>query len=278
MVTISRQAGAGGEEIAGLLARQLGWKTLDNELVETLLAARGIPEPETRSYTERQPGLWQRLSSERHRYLEYLKLVSYEFAREGDCIILGRGGQILFADVPGVVRVRVVAPLADRVARAKAGAGGEEAHFRQALQHEDNERAGFHRFLFRVNWDCPELYDLIIDTHRLSAQAAADVILKALGNQEVKHRRPEARRKLDELYRVQQALVSILFEERLAIHGLEVVTADGTVMLRGTAEARSAIERATDVAQTVFGTHRVVNQIAFEPRFAGIMAGSSLER
>ena len=170
MVTISRQAGAGGDEIARLLAEELGWKVLDNDAVERLLVEKGFTRAEAETFEEKEPGLWHRFSSEKEKYLHFLKMVSYEFARRADCITLGRGGQILFADVPGVIRVRVIAPLQDRVARVRDTSGGDEHRARQTVQHSDNERTGFYRFLFHANWDAPDLYDLIINTHSLSLE------------------------------------------------------------------------------------------------------------
>ena len=60
MVTISRQAGAGGDEIARLLAEELGWKLLDNEAVDKLLADRGFHSAETDAFEERKPDFWHR--------------------------------------------------------------------------------------------------------------------------------------------------------------------------------------------------------------------------
>ena len=119
MVTISRQAGTGGDEIARVLAEELGWNFLDKEVLERLLVERGFPKMEVEIYDEKKPGFWHRFSAERDRYLHFLKMVSYEFARRGSCVIVGRGGQILFKDVPGTINVRVVAPLQDRVMKVR---------------------------------------------------------------------------------------------------------------------------------------------------------------
>ena len=166
MVTISRQAGTGGEEIARVLAKELGWNFLDKEALERLLVERGFPKMEVEIYDEKKPGLWHRFSAERDRYLHFLKMVSYEFARQGSCVIVGRGGQILFKDVPGTINVRVVAPLQDRVMKVREKFGYDERQARQAVQHEDNDRAGFYRFLFHTNWNSFDHYDLIINTHQ----------------------------------------------------------------------------------------------------------------
>jgi cytidylate kinase len=273
MVTISRQAGAGGDEVARMLAEQLGWRLLDNEGVERLLVAKGFRQAAVESFNERKPDLWHRFSTAKERYLHFLKLVTYDFARQGSCVILGRGGQILLAEVPGVVRVRVVAPLEDRVARVRELDGGDESRARQAVEHTDNQRMGFYRLLFHADWDCFDLYDLVINSHLVSEKTAAELIVKTLGAKEVTRTRREASRKLKDLYLTEKAIIAILFQQKLPIHCLEIGVEDGAVTLKGTARDHPSIERAEEVAATVFSLKRIENEICFGPTFAEIMAG-----
>ena len=273
MLTISRQLGAGGDEITRLVAAELRWKMLDNALAEELLVAKGFPQAVVESFNERKPDLWHRLSSGKERYLHYLKLVSYEFARQGNFIILGRGGQLLFGEVPGVLKVQVVAPLEDRVRSLNQESGQSAQRAMQALQHSDNERAGFHRFLFHADWHSPYLYDLVINRHLLSPQAAAGLILQALACADLKAKREEARRKVEQLYLVQKAFVSILFQEKLPVHYLEIEVHNGTVTLKGVARDHPSIERCREAATGVFGRKRIDNQISFEPKYVEIFSG-----
>lgn len=273
MVTISRQTGAGGDEVARLLAEELGWRLLDNELLESLLVKRGFPRGEVETYTERKPNLWHRFSAEKDRYLHFLKMASYEFARHAGCVVVGRGGQVLFGNVPGIIRVRVVAPLQDRVMRTRGQFGNDERRALQAVQHIDNERAGFYRFLLQTNWDSPDLYDLIINTHLVSLRTATDLIKKTLGSKEVAARQKEALRRLADLYLAEKATIAILFEQKLPIHALEIEVDDGAITLKGTARDHPSIERCREVAAGVFSPSRINNEICFEPKYVEMLAG-----
>jgi cytidylate kinase len=273
MVTISRQAGAGGDEIARLLEEELGWKVLDNDAVERLLVEKGFTRAEAETFEEKEPGLWHRFSSEKEKYLHFLKMVSYEFARRADCITLGRGGQILFADVPGVIRVRVIAPLQDRVARVRDTSCGDEHRARQTVQHSDNERTGFYRFFFHANWDAPDLYDLIINTHNLSLKTATALIVNAVSARETAGRKREASRRLENLFLAQKAIVAVLFEQKLPIRCLEIECDDGAVTLRGTARDQPSIERCQETAARVCNAKQVNNEIRFEPKYVELLGG-----
>jgi cytidylate kinase len=273
MVTISRQAGADGDEIARLLAEQLNWKLLNNEVLERLLVERGFPKMEIASFKEKRPGLWHRFAYERDRYLNFLKAVLYEFACQGDCVVVGRGGQLIFKDVPGILRVRVVAPLQERVLRVRESFGGDEKRARHALQQADNDRAAFHRFLFHASWDSPDLYDLIINTGIASARTAAGMIRQVLDSKEFAKSKKENSRKLEELLRTQKAVMAILYEQKLPIHFLEIELADGEVTLKGTARDQPSIERCADVAAGIFRGSKIRNEISFEPEYVERMGG-----
>jgi cytidylate kinase len=273
MVTISRQAGAGGDEIARMVAQELGWRLLDNEVVEGLLVEKGLPHVKFDFFDERKPDLWHRFSAEKDRYLHFLKLVCFQFARQGSCVILGRGGQILFGNVPGAVRVRVIAPLQDRILRVREKSGGDERRARHAVQRADNDRSGFHRFLFHANWDSADLYDLIINTHGLSTQTAAASILEMAGAKEIAATKKETARRLEELFLVEKAIVAILFEQKLPIYCLNIEVHNGTMTLEGSARDRPSIERSEEVAAAVCATKKIHNNISFSPKFVEFLGG-----
>jgi cytidylate kinase len=269
MVTISRETGARGDEIARQLARELKWNFLDKEALERLLAERGFPKAEFEIYDEKKPNLWHRFAAERDRYLHFLRMISYDFARRGSCVILGRGGQIMFTDVPGAIRVRVVAPLQDRVEAVRKNSDYDERQARQAVQHEDNERAGFHRFFFHANWDSSDLYDLIISTRIISVTSAADLIKHALAAKEVAAVKDKQARKLEDLYLAEHVRINILYEQQLPVHLLEIEAVGGVITLKGTVGNSESIQRCKTAAADVPGVTRVVNQIAYVPEYVG---------
>jgi len=246
---------------------------LDNDEVGRLLAARGFPEGATGAFRERRPGLLHRSPAERERYLHYLSLVSYEFASRGDCVVLGRGGQILFAGVAGATRIRVIAPLEDRIARMRGASGGDERQARQAVLRSDDERTGFHRHLFDANWNAPELYDLVVNTHRVSLRTAATLIRDLVNAKETKGRRRDARRALERLFLKQKAIVTVLYERKLPIRDLELELGDGTVTLRGTARDHPSIERCGETVAGVLAAETIRNEISFDPRYVELLGG-----
>jgi len=115
VITVSRQLGSLGTEIAKLLCKNVHCKYLDKESLEEVFAEYGIPKENVERYDEKKPGIWDIFKTDKARYLHFLKSAIFEFARKGNCIILGRGGQIVLKDLRGVLHVRVAASMESRL-------------------------------------------------------------------------------------------------------------------------------------------------------------------
>ncbi|MDP9144880.1 MAG: cytidylate kinase-like family protein, partial [Actinomycetota bacterium] len=61
LITISRQYGAGGSTVAGLVARRLGWSVIDNELIDRVAARAGLSPQEVAAKEETAPGFFERI-------------------------------------------------------------------------------------------------------------------------------------------------------------------------------------------------------------------------
>lgn len=113
------------------------------------------------------------------RYLESMSTIIREIAASGQVVILGRGSQMILHDMPRVLNALCVAPPEVRWQRAaeRDGIGMDEAK-KQAMQL-DQAREAFHRKFWKVDVNDPRLYDVTVDTCRLSFDAAAEVIAVA---------------------------------------------------------------------------------------------------
>ena len=134
-ITISRQAGAGGETLARHLADRLNiedkgetpWSVWDRELVERIVAEEHIPESVLEAFEARKKSSWledlfsgfsSRDDPALPNSLEiYRKIarVARAIATAGRAILVGRGGVYVTSDLPGGIHVRLVAPLDERI-------------------------------------------------------------------------------------------------------------------------------------------------------------------
>lgn len=113
------------------------------------------------------------------RYLETMSAIIREIAASGKVVILGRGSQMILQDWPRVLNVLCVAPSELRYARTAEREGLTLEEAKKEAVRRDQARAAFHRKFWKVDVGDPHLYDLTVDTARLSYDAAAEVIAAA---------------------------------------------------------------------------------------------------
>jgi cytidylate kinase len=186
-LTISRQADSGGAEVARRVGMRLGWAVFDRELVEDVSRQLEL-EPrmldlmdETRSnwFNDTLLNLLNSRLVLQDSYVEMVGRVMLMAACEGRVIFVGRGGHVLLPRSSGL-RVRVVAPRADRLARLCAREGVDVEQGSRSLERLDASRADFVRRHFRAEPDDASLYDLVVDTATFHIDGAVDLVCRAL--------------------------------------------------------------------------------------------------
>jgi cytidylate kinase len=265
IVTISRQLGSLGTEISRRLKKEMKWNYLDKESLEELFASYGLPQESVHKYDEKRPSFWENFSSEKDRYLHFMTKAVYDVASKGNCIILGRGGQVILTDLPGALHVRVTASIEVRVKRIMERYRVDERHAEKMVHQSDHDRAGFHKFFFDVNWESCSLYDLVINTHYLSVDASLKVIQSLLKTDEMKKRSQEAEKMLTDLCLGHEVATVITYKEHIPIHFLEAAADSGLVTLRGSAMSKDDINRSEAAARKIAGVTGVINEIQFVP-------------
>jgi len=263
IITLSRELGSLGNEAAETLAKRLGYTVVDKELLDKALADRGIAAGKVEKYDEKRPSVWDAFSSDRDRYLHYLKAVIYEQAAKGNTVIVGRGGSILLAELPGTLHVRLIAPRDVRIRRVAAQLKVKDQQADQILRHTDHDRSGFWRYFFNASWSDPAIYDLVINTAHLDAETVADMICRALESFAVEKHEKAARSLLADLALGQFVETTILYANAVPVQFLEARVSDGVVTLLGAVSALRNAEKAVEIARGVAGVREVRNEISF---------------
>ena len=184
VVTISREAEAGGEEIARLVADAAGLHIADKAILERIAQQEGAPITHLLRFDEAIPGAievliaeWQ-TSMSHATYLRRLISVLLLLEREDNVLIMGRGGAFVLTD-PGTLHVRVTAPMPCRVAKLMQRGGVSAPEAERVLRRSDEERARFIQQSFDADIGSPPHYDLVVNTAELSVEAAAEIVILA---------------------------------------------------------------------------------------------------
>ncbi len=94
--------------------------------------------------------------------------------------MVGRAGQVVLQDRPNVVHVRVVAPITQRIQRIAQLSGQSAAAVRELVQRRDHAARDYVTNFYRVDWNDPLLYDLVVNTSKLQSAQVVELIVNAL--------------------------------------------------------------------------------------------------
>jgi CMP/dCMP kinase len=221
VITISRQLGSHGEEIATHVAQELNLRLIDAETINRAAQQAGVPQVAlVEMQQERQQSLTNRvlnalrampslsplsetgtsqagvpgltipfaglfsttvppLSAWLDGYVRMVDLVIQGLAREGNVLLVGRGGQVLLGDHPTALHVQIVAPLSHRVAVIRERLDLNQRAAQNRIRASDRARFDYVRRYHNADWLDAALYHLTINTGRLSVPTAVDLVIAA---------------------------------------------------------------------------------------------------
>ena len=198
VITVNREFGSGGGTIAQTIARWLGWKLLDRDIIDAIAYAAHVDSNLVRHYDEHVESWLRRINQQAMRSaalaaglelgenaifdaeqtLKVSRKIIEEAYAEGNCVIVGRGSQCVLQCRPDVFHVFVYAPHRQRVERLRVRLE-KGVNIEQRMQAVDEERAKYLQQYFGNHWKNPHLYDLMICS-RVDEDVTARTILYAM--------------------------------------------------------------------------------------------------
>jgi cytidylate kinase len=195
VVTISRQAGSGAHVVAQHLVERLQarashpsvpWKVFDHDLVERVIEEHDLPErmakfmPEDRISAMSdtldelfglRPSSWSLVRQTAETILHLAEL--------GDAVIIGRAGNLITRHIAGALLIRLVGSLEKRIAHVEGYLGLDHLAASEYVRTQDLGRKRYVETYYSKDIDDPLLYDLMINTDRVSYGEAARIIAEA---------------------------------------------------------------------------------------------------
>jgi len=210
VVTISRQYGSGADEVAARVCDMLGYRYFDKGVMarmasefgwsssnivdfsEEMYKVRGFLDrlrgprvvAQTRTWTEdvsgrRIPDVAELDEEQAIRMVRSTVEAAYE---DDNVVIVGRGGQAILKGKPGVLHVRIEAPMEDRVRRIRDQEGVDQRDAQRHITARDRAAEDYlKRFYGGIDWaDWAQHYHVIINTGCWDTEAAAHLIVNAV--------------------------------------------------------------------------------------------------
>lgn len=183
-ILISREHGSRGSRLAELLGERLGWKVFNREIVDAIAERAHVRQHLIESVDATIRSGWRPMSGHRHaepafgpaEYLYHLQQVLRALGHHGFAVIVGRGAQFILPPEHSL-RVRVVAPLADRIRRVAEAEHVSPADARRSIETIEAGRAAFLELAFGTEPREGPDFDLVLNTGSMSLDLAARLVL-----------------------------------------------------------------------------------------------------
>jgi cytidylate kinase len=276
IVTISRGTLSGGEALAECLASRLGISAISREVIRDAASRFGIAENLLDRQLHKVPSLVQRRlgsSEERRLYLVAIQTALAERAREGDYIYHGNAGHLLLKKLPGVFKVRLIAPVAYRVRMVMEKQGLSKEGAAKYIEQVDKARSVWTKFLYGVDWLDPSLYDVVINLEFMSLDTACSMIEKGVQQPEFRNT-PERKKIVDAFALACEIQLKLAQEDRTKGMHLDVEVSDHVARIKGkflsTGPLTTGLQRSEEDVMEVVRQFKEIKKVEFNLAGAGI--------
>ena len=180
VITISRQLGSLGDEVAQAITERLNFRVICRDLINQAAIRAGAPEVALATIDDLGLLGLRPSTLARQNYHIAVREMMEEYSKEGNIVIIGRAGQVILKNHPNVLHVKVIASSTLRAKRIAQAQNITLEAAQSQVEMSDKNRRNYLKRYYKVRWDNPELYDLIVNTARLNPSQAACLICQTL--------------------------------------------------------------------------------------------------
>ncbi len=261
VVALTQEMGSLSKDVAEALARDLGLATMRHEVVDHVASKMLVSRSLINRLREGKAGTIERLTADRRGMAIYSAEEVLEIAARGNVVLRGWGATCLLREVPHVVCVRVTRPFAKRVEWLLAQLDTDDAESAAAeIRRSDQAHATRMHAQFGVTWGDPLLYDLVLNTDRISVESCVQQIRALIERPEFSE--TEASRALLQGLALQARVRAALkADERTRDVNVAIDSTAGRVVLRGIVATAEELAATAQVAATTSGVTDIDNQL-----------------
>ncbi len=183
ILTVGREYGSGGRDIAALLSARLGLKMYDRELLAVIAREMQVDARTLERYDEHRGNrlLYRQVGGFSNSPGDNVARLQFDYLRrlagEGESfVVVGRCGEEILRDVPGTITVFILADRAFRRERVMAERGVTEAEADVLIGRTDQRRRAYHDRHCTGRWGDARCYDLCVNSARLGIEGTADLL------------------------------------------------------------------------------------------------------
>ena len=261
VIAMTQEMGSLAKDVADQLASDLGLATMRHEVVDHVSSRMHVPTSLINRLREGKAGALERLRADKASLAVYMTEEVLEVAARGNVVLRGWGATCLLRTVPHVVCVRVTRPFAQRVAWLREQLGADDIAFvEEEIRRSDRAHAARMHAQFGVTWGDPLLYDLVLNTDRLSVETCARQIA-ALAQRPEFAETDASRAGLQNMALAARVRAALRADAATRDIDVTVVSDAGRIVLTGIVLDADEMPAAERVARSVAGVAAVDNQL-----------------
>lgn len=273
VIAMTREMGSQGKDVALALAEDLGLELMQHQLVEHLADRMHMGEAAVNRLLEGKSSLFERWGVNEENLSLYTTEEILEVAMKGNVLIRGWGATYVLRSVPHVLCVRVCASRENRSRIVMERIGLEDRDLAmKEIERNDAAHTRTMHGLFNVDWKDPVLYDLVLNTDRLSVPACASIIKHTLRD-EIFRETPESLALLDHMALEARVRAALRNDPRTAnpspSFDVKLEKDSHRVILTGVVFDKTFRQAATDIVLSVPGVQGVDDQLFIVSYYGG---------
>ena len=261
VIAMTQEMGSLAKDVALKLAETMQIETMRHEVVEHVAARMHVSKSLINRLREGKAGTIERLKADRESMAVYTAEEVLDFAARGNGVLRGWGATCLLRPVKHVVCVRITRSMQKRVEWLMENLGTDDAEFAKAeILRSDHAHATRMHEQFGVTWGDPLLYDLVLNTDRISVDSCVEQIRLLAARPEFAET-AESRALLRDMDT--QARIRAALRANDEAHEIKITIdcVDGRVTLRGIVMNAAEKTLPEQIASGVPGVSSVDNQL-----------------
>ena len=271
VIALTQEMGSLAKDVALRLAEVGGLEVQRHEFLQSVADRMDVPTSLIRRLREGKAGLVERLSTDKDRLAVFTAQEVFALAARGNMVIRGWGATCLLRPVRHVVRVRITRPFEHRVSWLMDHLDTDDQGVAEdEVRRSDTAHAARMNAQFGITWGDPLLYDMVLNTERVTVDGCVDQILRLAAQPEFQET-AESRAKLDNLALESAVRAALKLQPSTQAIDISIAAEAGRVVLRGIVLTAAESAEAERVAGSVDGVGSVDNQLrlmAINRRFA----------
>jgi cytidylate kinase len=261
VIAMTQEMATLGKDVALGVCEALGLQQVRHEVGDVVAGRMHVKKSLIRRIREGKAGAVERWAADEKTISIFTAEEVYDLAVKGNVLIRGWGATMLLRDVEHIPCIRVCAPMEVRVQRLMERLETDDEDLaRHEIDVDDHARSSRMGEHFNVTWGDPTLYDLTLNTHRVSIPTCVDQVI-ALSRSAAFQETPQSRQHLADLALQARARAALKADPRTNAIDIVVDVKDGRVTLRGIVVDDNEKALGREVVSKLEGAKDVVDEL-----------------